>query len=191
MAQMLSLSTYTLRMVRANNTHARTRTFLFVYCWIPYTAFFRSSNSLVDGYFFFFSFCFFCVYHSFVFISHPSAISFLFLVSGETTVVALTLTLCFRHSDFGVCVCFGYCACFTFVLPNCMMIFTAFYEHLPISFISLRKSQDNLRLFGSSWSTRWRYVRAGSRIRCTCWTHEHINAYKYERWEREQVLHTY
>lgn len=141
--------------------------------------------------FFFFSFCFFCVYHSFVFISHPSAVSFLFLVSGETTVVALTLTLCFRHSDFGVCVCFGYCACFTSVLSNCMMIFTAFYEHLPISFISLRKSQDNLRLFGSSWSTRWRYVRAGSRIRCTCWTHEHINAYKYERWERENKFYTH
>lgn len=32
-------------------------------------------------------------------------------------------------------------------------------------------------------------VRAGSRIHSTCWTHKHINAYKYERWENKFYTH--
>lgn len=85
----------------------------------------------------FFSFFFFCVYHSFGF--HLSPVRLLVYISGECWNDRRRSDSDILLSSFGFrCVSVIVLAVRLF-LSNCMMIFTAFYEHLAISSISSSK----------------------------------------------------
>lgn len=190
-------------MARANNTHAHTRTFLFVYCWIPYTAFFRSSNSLADGFFssarsshFVVVLARACVCALLVSI-HRSANPFLVsLVSGKTAIGAMALALLSSFGFFGVC--FPYCVRFTFVLCDDFHSFLralGHFLHCATDKVKITRfpasHRGGLRL---SSTPEPRYVpQLGTRI--YMWAvggkvpNSEYNACKYERWENKFYTH--